>query len=163
MSACFLGLCFDCYYIAVLCDYVSKNVKWYQYLLVYHYCTFLCIHLLFLPERDEAGNLCIYASRNFYWISFRTMGPKRKASLRRGMTLTTFLHYSLDHSLPAVLEEERCACAWSLGQRFYRETCSCKWGSSKELSAYSYGAAGMLNKKSLTVAREVKSDPSHLG
>ena len=78
MSACFLGLCFDCDYIAVSCDYVSKNVKWYQYLFVCHYCTFLCIHLLFYPEKDEAGSLCLYPSGNFYWISSRLWVPKEK-------------------------------------------------------------------------------------
>lgn len=99
-----------------------------------HFCVFT---FFFFPERDEADNLCLYASRNFYWISSRTLSPKRKASLRRGMTLTTFLHFSPDHSLSAVLEEERGACACSLGQRSYRETCSCKRGSSKQLSACS--------------------------
>ena len=59
MSACVLGLCFDCYYIAVLCDYVSENVKGYQYLFVCHYYTFLFIHLHSYSERDETGSLCL--------------------------------------------------------------------------------------------------------
>lgn len=95
-----LDLCFNCYYVAVLCVYVFEKFKWYLYLSVCHYCPFLSIDLLCYPGTDEAGTFYLQTPVHFYWISSRTLGPEGETSLRRGMTLATSLRCSLAHSQP---------------------------------------------------------------
>ena len=62
MSRLCLGLCFDCYYVAVLYAHVFERLKWYCLSLLVHCC--LLTFLVILEERRQAGptsrHLCIF-------------------------------------------------------------------------------------------------------